>query len=291
MSRCSRRRGLRVGLPVRLLNETGQVTQTVSVTFVSPSVDDSMQTVLVKAALPSGANFRTDQFIRARVVWQTAPGLTVPVTAVLRINGQYFVFKIENGGRGDGGQAAGGVARPGGQQRVHRGRRPEGRRSAHRRRGAEDWRRRAGAADAVARRWSSAGRKVSAQQSVYPAPDPGVGLLPADHPRGRHLDPDAADRALSRSGAAGGGRLGVLHGRERHGRRDRGHDAARAGDQRRRGHALHDLVEHEHRRRVDQRDVRGRPQRRPGRGGRAESRERRRSAGCRPTSARTASAS
>jgi RND family efflux transporter MFP subunit len=91
---------LRVGLPVRLINETGQVTQTVPVSFVSTSVDDSMQTVLVKAALPSGASFRTDQFIRARIVWTNAPGLTVPVTAVLRINGQYFVFKIENGGRG-----------------------------------------------------------------------------------------------------------------------------------------------------------------------------------------------
>src|SRR5262249_21693932 len=91
---------LRVGLPVRLLNETGDVIDNVTVTFVSPSVDDATQTVLTKAALPSRGHFRTDQFVRARVVWSTAPGLTVPVTAVLRINAQYFVFKIENGGRG-----------------------------------------------------------------------------------------------------------------------------------------------------------------------------------------------
>jgi RND family efflux transporter MFP subunit len=32
---------LRVGLPVRIVNESGEVVQTVSVTFVSPSVDDS----------------------------------------------------------------------------------------------------------------------------------------------------------------------------------------------------------------------------------------------------------
>jgi multidrug efflux pump subunit AcrA (membrane-fusion protein) len=35
---------------------------------------------------------RASQFVRARIVWKTVKGLTVPVTAVLRINGQYFAF-------------------------------------------------------------------------------------------------------------------------------------------------------------------------------------------------------
>jgi RND family efflux transporter MFP subunit len=90
---------LHLGLPVRLLNDTGQTIETVNVTFVSPSVDEA-QTVLAKAAVTGTATFRTDQFVRADVVWSTRPGLTVPVTAVLRINGQDFVFKIENGPRG-----------------------------------------------------------------------------------------------------------------------------------------------------------------------------------------------
>ena len=51
------------------------------------------------------------------------------------------------------------------------------------------------------------------------------------------------------AGAAAGQRHRDLHRRQRAGGRDRGHDAARAGDQRRRGHALHDLVEHQQRRR------------------------------------------
>jgi RND family efflux transporter MFP subunit len=91
---------LRVGLPVRLVNDTGQTMATVNITFVSPSVDET-QTVLVKAAV-SGTSvpLRTDQFVRADVVWSVQPGLTVPVTSVLRINGQFFVFKIENGARG-----------------------------------------------------------------------------------------------------------------------------------------------------------------------------------------------
>ena len=52
------------------------------------------------------------------------------------------------------------------------------------------------------------------------------------------------------AGAAAGHRHRDLHRRQRAGGRDRGHDAARAGDQRRRGHALHHLVEHQQRRRA-----------------------------------------
>jgi hypothetical protein len=35
---------------------------------------------------------RASQFVRARIIWKTAEGLVVPVTAVLRISGQYFAF-------------------------------------------------------------------------------------------------------------------------------------------------------------------------------------------------------
>jgi RND family efflux transporter MFP subunit len=92
---------LHTGLPVRLLNDANQTIATESVTFVSPSVDDATQTVLAKAAVTSGAaSFRTDQFVRAAIVWSAKPGLTIPVTSVLRINGQYFVFQIQNGPRG-----------------------------------------------------------------------------------------------------------------------------------------------------------------------------------------------
>ena len=54
------------------------------------------QSVLVKGVVqnPRGA-LRSSQFVRARIIWKTAQGLVVPVTAVLRINGQYFVFVAE----------------------------------------------------------------------------------------------------------------------------------------------------------------------------------------------------
>ena len=67
--------------------------------------------------------------------------------------------------------------------------------------------------------------------------------------------------------------LGVLHRRQRAGGRERGHHAARAGDQRRRGHDLHAVVEHQQRRRHDHGHVRHRPQSRPGGDRRAEPRQ------------------
>jgi RND family efflux transporter MFP subunit len=91
--------GLRPGLPLRILDEQGKVSGTYQVGFVSPSVDDATQTVLVKADVEAG-RFRTDQFVRIQVLWSTQPGLTVPVVAVNRVNGEYFAFVAEPGPNG-----------------------------------------------------------------------------------------------------------------------------------------------------------------------------------------------
>jgi RND family efflux transporter MFP subunit len=92
---------LRLGLPVRLLDAGGETLATERVTFVSASVDQATQTVLVKTPLaPRPGVFRTEQSVRAVVVFDTKPGLTVPLVAVTRINGQYFVFVAESGERG-----------------------------------------------------------------------------------------------------------------------------------------------------------------------------------------------
>lgn len=92
---------LKVGLPVRLIDDRGQLLATNTIGFVSPNVDVATQTVLAKAPLVEGrGQFRADQFVRARIVWSEAPGLTLPVTAVVRINGQFFAFVAEKGGPG-----------------------------------------------------------------------------------------------------------------------------------------------------------------------------------------------
>jgi RND family efflux transporter MFP subunit len=92
---------LRLGLPVQLLDTEGKIVATNPITFVAPRVDDATQTVLVKSALQEfPPALRVQQFIRARIVWRAAPGLTVPVTAVTRISGQYFCFVAEQGPNG-----------------------------------------------------------------------------------------------------------------------------------------------------------------------------------------------
>ncbi|MGE0866677.1 MAG: efflux RND transporter periplasmic adaptor subunit, partial [Vicinamibacterales bacterium] len=92
---------LKVGLPVRLVDDRGQLIATNAVNFVSPNVDTATQTVLAKAPLVEGrGQFRADQFVRARIVWSQEPGLTIPVTAVTRINGQFFAFVAEKGEAG-----------------------------------------------------------------------------------------------------------------------------------------------------------------------------------------------
>ena len=68
---------------------------------LAPRVDEATQTVLVKSALRNAPpGIRLQQFIRTRIVWKSVPGLTIPVTAVTRISGQYFCFvadKTEQG--------------------------------------------------------------------------------------------------------------------------------------------------------------------------------------------------
>jgi RND family efflux transporter MFP subunit len=88
---------LKIGLPLTVLNSDGQETlATTSVNFIAAHVDESTQSVLVKGTVrnPTGS-LRSSQFVRARITWKTTDGLVAPVTGVLRINGQYFVFVAE----------------------------------------------------------------------------------------------------------------------------------------------------------------------------------------------------
>src|SRR5262245_29986472 len=79
---------LRLGLPVQILDADGKVLATNPVTFVAPRVDDATQTVLIKSLLREVLpTVRTQQFVRARIVWRTSDGVTIPLTAVTRING------------------------------------------------------------------------------------------------------------------------------------------------------------------------------------------------------------
>jgi RND family efflux transporter MFP subunit len=93
---------LKLGLPVRIVDDTGATIAEEKIAFISPSVDEQTQTVLVKTPVSVPGTLRTDQYVRSYVIWTTEPGLTVPVTSVTRINGQWFAFVAEPGEGGKG---------------------------------------------------------------------------------------------------------------------------------------------------------------------------------------------
>lgn len=92
---------LKTGLPLRVLNADGAGgAAATTINFISPHVDNQTQSVLVKGLVrnPAGT-LRAAQYVRVVIVWKTTEGLVVPVTAVLRINGQYFAFVAEEAGK------------------------------------------------------------------------------------------------------------------------------------------------------------------------------------------------
>ena len=96
-------RGLKIGLPVKLLNESGQLLADTAITFVSPQVDSETQTVLAKAAVPNAnaqTRLRISQQVRVQIAWGKHQGPTIPFLNLTRINGQYFVFVAVNEGKG-----------------------------------------------------------------------------------------------------------------------------------------------------------------------------------------------
>jgi RND family efflux transporter MFP subunit len=96
---------LRMGLPIQLLSSDGsEKLEATKVSFISPRVDDQTQSVLVKGQVSNPAGrLRASQYVRARIVWKTSEGLVVPVTAVVRVNGQFFAFVAEAAPPGQGG--------------------------------------------------------------------------------------------------------------------------------------------------------------------------------------------
>jgi RND family efflux transporter MFP subunit len=92
---------LRLGLTTQVLDAEGKVIATNPISFIAPRVDPATQTVLAKALLRDAPpSVRVQQFVKVRVIWRSAPGLTVPVTAVSRVSGQYFAFVAEQGPNG-----------------------------------------------------------------------------------------------------------------------------------------------------------------------------------------------
>jgi RND family efflux transporter MFP subunit len=87
---------LKMNLPVQVLDSEGKVLAEGRVSFISPQVDNTTQTVLVKARIANANDaLRQSQFVRARVVFGTHENPEIPILAVSRLAGQYFAFVAE----------------------------------------------------------------------------------------------------------------------------------------------------------------------------------------------------
>ena len=91
---------LKMNMPVQIVDANGKPLADSRVTFISPQVDPSTQSILVKARISNQRDrLRTSQFIRARIVWGERQAPRIPVLAVTTLGGQYFAFvaQTENG--------------------------------------------------------------------------------------------------------------------------------------------------------------------------------------------------
>lgn len=87
------------GLGVQILDNNDNPVEKTAIDFVSPQVDDQLQGILVKAPVRSPL-LRTQQLVKARVIWGVKPQPTVPVLAVSRLGGQAFVYVAKDAGGG-----------------------------------------------------------------------------------------------------------------------------------------------------------------------------------------------
>jgi len=92
---------VRQGLPVDILDTAGKTLVKSRISFLSPQVDNGLQSILAKAEIPRTAQLlRNQQLVRARVTWSTVPAPVVPVLAVSLVGGQTFVYLAAQ--KGDG---------------------------------------------------------------------------------------------------------------------------------------------------------------------------------------------
>jgi RND family efflux transporter MFP subunit len=84
---------VRRGLPVEILDTNDKTVVRSTISFLSPQVDNGLQSILAKAEIPRTAQLlRNQQLVKARVTWSTAPAPVIPVLAVSLVGGQSFVF-------------------------------------------------------------------------------------------------------------------------------------------------------------------------------------------------------
>ena len=100
-------RDIKLGAPVEVIDKNDNVLLKTNVYFISPQVETGTQSILVKAPANQAADaLRSMQLVRARIVWSTRSGITVPVIAVSAHQRTVFRLRRRAGQRKVGGPSA-----------------------------------------------------------------------------------------------------------------------------------------------------------------------------------------
>lgn len=96
---------LRLGQRVEGIDNKGNLLGTGRISFISPQVSTTSQSILAKASFDnSEGQLRDGQFIKAKVIWNTAPGVLIPKIAVVPLAGKNFVYVAQTQGQSQQGK-------------------------------------------------------------------------------------------------------------------------------------------------------------------------------------------
>lgn len=80
------------GIPLRIIQD-GQIAVSAPLSFIAPNVSPDTQTVLIKAVFQNkDGQLRADQSVDTQVVWDSKPGIKIPMSAVLHLGGKDFIY-------------------------------------------------------------------------------------------------------------------------------------------------------------------------------------------------------
>jgi len=83
---------LKIGLPVEIIGEDQKSIISGNISFISPLTEQSNQSVTVKISFVNDGSFKDEKYVRARLIWDTKPGILIPTNVVSSLGGQKFVF-------------------------------------------------------------------------------------------------------------------------------------------------------------------------------------------------------
>ncbi len=93
---------LKKGLPVKILDYDNKVISSSDISFVSPKIDSSTQTILAKAYFKNPDNIlKADQTVKVKLVFDTAKSLLLPIGSTTHLGGADFAYTVkeENGAK------------------------------------------------------------------------------------------------------------------------------------------------------------------------------------------------